>query len=108
MRRGSGLAMVDDPDEVEDHVPAACGGFGKELSTGDSVGYSHRQVRDIPLGDGHGDRASGASLPMSRMRPPNQRGHARHGGGCTVVVGAESACDGRLSADFPAPGVVKG
>lgn len=44
---GSGLAMVENPDEVED--PAGCGGCGPLLSTEDSVGYSRRQVRDIPL-----------------------------------------------------------
>ncbi|MFI7128054.1 transposase [Nonomuraea sp. NPDC050153] len=46
---GAGLAMAETPDEVEDHVPAACGGCGKEVSAGDSVGYARRQVRDIPL-----------------------------------------------------------
>ncbi|TDC98987.1 DUF6444 domain-containing protein, partial [Nonomuraea diastatica] len=46
---GGGLAMVEVPDEVEDHVPAACGGCGRELSTTDSIGHSRRQVRDIPL-----------------------------------------------------------
>ncbi|MFD8527159.1 IS66 family transposase [Streptosporangium canum] len=46
---GNGLAMAVVPDEVEDHLPAACGGCGKQLSATDSVGYSRRQVRDIPL-----------------------------------------------------------
>ncbi|MEV4841603.1 IS66 family transposase [Nonomuraea sp. NPDC049486] len=46
---GSGLAMVENPDEVEDHVPAGCGGCGQFLSAEDSVGYARRQVRDIPL-----------------------------------------------------------
>jgi len=32
---GSGLAMVENPDEVEDHVPAGCGGCGQLLSTED-------------------------------------------------------------------------
>ncbi|MEO3807271.1 DUF6444 domain-containing protein [Nonomuraea sp. B1E8] len=46
---GSGLAMAEVPDEVEDHLPAACGGCGQELSATDSVGFARRQVRDIPL-----------------------------------------------------------
>jgi transposase len=46
---GSGLGMAEVPDEVEDHLPAACGGCGKRLSSGDGVGFSRRQVRDIPL-----------------------------------------------------------
>ncbi|GAA0375223.1 hypothetical protein Acor_67400 [Acrocarpospora corrugata] len=30
---GNGLAMVEVPDEVEEYVPAACGGCGKQLSS---------------------------------------------------------------------------
>lgn len=41
------MAVV--PDEVEDHLPAACGGCGQGLSVTDSVGYARRQVRDVPL-----------------------------------------------------------
>ncbi|TDD08259.1 IS66 family transposase [Nonomuraea diastatica] len=41
--------MIENPDEVKDHVPAGCGGCGQQLSTEDSVGHSRRQVRDIPL-----------------------------------------------------------
>lgn len=46
---GSGLAMVEEPDVAEDHVPAACTGCGNALSEGDSIGFERRQVRDIPL-----------------------------------------------------------
>ncbi len=46
---GSGLAMVEEPDVTEDHVPAACTGCGNALSEGDSIGFERRQVRDIPL-----------------------------------------------------------
>jgi transposase len=46
---GSGLAMVDQPDLIEDHVPAACSGCGAHLSAGDRTGFARRQIRDIPL-----------------------------------------------------------
>jgi transposase len=46
---GSGLAMAEEPDATEDHVPAACTGCGSTLDQGDSVGFERRQVRDIPL-----------------------------------------------------------
>jgi transposase len=46
---GAGLAMVETPDQVEEHLPDACGGCGKTLSAADSVGFARRQVRDIPL-----------------------------------------------------------
>ncbi|MEU4235675.1 IS66 family transposase [Nonomuraea sp. NPDC026600] len=46
---GAGLAMVETPDQVEEHLPDACGGCGKRLSAADSVGFARRQVRDIPL-----------------------------------------------------------
>jgi transposase len=41
--------MVDVPDHIEDHLPAACDGCGAELDALASVGYVRRQVRDIPL-----------------------------------------------------------
>ncbi|MFI7643870.1 hypothetical protein [Nonomuraea sp. NPDC049400] len=46
---GAGLAMVENPDQVEEHVPGVCGNCGKILSTLDSVGFTRRLVRDIPL-----------------------------------------------------------
>ena len=46
---GSGLAMVEVPDQVEDHLPARCAGCGAAPVLQGSVGYTRRQVRDIPL-----------------------------------------------------------
>ncbi|MFI7446454.1 DUF6444 domain-containing protein [Nonomuraea sp. NPDC049714] len=45
----AGLAMVETPDQVGEHVPDACRGCGKRLSADDSIGFARRQVRDIPL-----------------------------------------------------------
>jgi transposase len=44
---GAFLALVDDPDEVVDHVPACCGGCGTGLDTAATVGVMRRQVTDI-------------------------------------------------------------
>jgi len=46
---GAGLALVADPDEVIDHVPAACTGCGGGLDGAEEVGVVVRQVRDVPL-----------------------------------------------------------
>ena len=46
---GSTLKLVADPDEVIDHVPAACGGCGRTLEGADAGGMIVRQVRDVPL-----------------------------------------------------------
>lgn len=46
---GSTLELVADPDEVIDHVPAACGGCGGGLDDAEPAGVSVRQVRDVPL-----------------------------------------------------------
>jgi transposase len=46
---GGGLAMTENPDVTEDHVPAACAGCGSALGESDSIGFERRQVRDIPL-----------------------------------------------------------
>jgi transposase len=46
---GAGLAMTENPDATEDHVPAACTGCGSALGESDSIGFERRQVRDIPL-----------------------------------------------------------
>jgi transposase len=42
------LGLVADPDEVVDHVPAACGGCGAGLADASGAGVVRRQVYDIP------------------------------------------------------------
>jgi transposase len=46
---GSGPAMAEKPDAIEEHLPAACTGCGSVLDEGDSIGFERRQVRDTPL-----------------------------------------------------------
>src|SRR5664279_1259315 len=46
---GSTLELVAGPDEVIDHVPAACDGCGGELEDAQPCGVIVRQVRDVPL-----------------------------------------------------------
>ncbi len=46
---GSALEYVADPDEVVEHVPAACGGCGAGLDGAEDAGMIIRQVRDVPL-----------------------------------------------------------
>ena len=53
---GATLAIVDDPDEVIEHLPQACDGCGADLNLdltdgapGESAGMIRRQVHDIPL-----------------------------------------------------------
>ena len=46
---GSTLEFTDAPDEIVDHVPAACAGCGSDLAGAEPVGVSVRQVRDVPL-----------------------------------------------------------
>lgn len=46
---GSTLEFTASPDEVVDHVPAACGGCGSDLAGAEPVGVTVRQVRDVPL-----------------------------------------------------------
>jgi len=46
---GSALEYVADPDEVIDHVPAACHGCGTGLDGAEAAGVIVRQVRDVPL-----------------------------------------------------------
>ena len=48
---GSTLEIVTDPDEVIDHVLAACGGCGADLGDVDEAGVVVRQVRDVPLAE---------------------------------------------------------
>ena len=48
---GSTLAIVTDPDEVIDHLPAACGGCGADLHDAAPAGVVVRQVRDVPLAE---------------------------------------------------------
>jgi transposase len=45
---GSALRLVDDPDEVIDHEPAACQGCGAGLRRATPAGMARRQVHDIP------------------------------------------------------------
>jgi transposase len=42
------LFRVSDPDEVLDHVRAACGGCGSDLASATPAGMVRRQVHDIP------------------------------------------------------------
>jgi hypothetical protein len=46
---GSGLALVEVPDRVEDHRPAACADCGEDLGGRTSAGFARRQVFDVPL-----------------------------------------------------------
>lgn len=49
--KGSGLALVEDPDVVRDEFPQECGNCGAgfaDLTAADSLGYSRRQCTDIP------------------------------------------------------------
>lgn len=46
---GSTLELVPDPDEVVDHVPAACHDCGSDLAEAVPAGTVVRQVRDVPL-----------------------------------------------------------
>jgi transposase len=45
---GTTLGMVADPNEIVDHVPAACGGCGADLADAAAAGVVRRQVHDIP------------------------------------------------------------
>ena len=45
---GSTLVLVDDPDEIVDHLPTACGGCGTDLARATPAGHVRRQVHDIP------------------------------------------------------------
>lgn len=45
---GSALRLVETPDEVIDHEPAACRGCGAGLRDGHDAGITRRQVHDIP------------------------------------------------------------
>ncbi|WSA29506.1 IS66 family transposase [Streptosporangium sp. NBC_01810] len=46
---GGGLALIECPDTVDDHLPVRCDGCGSGLSLADSTGFERRQVWDIPL-----------------------------------------------------------
>ena len=46
---GRTLRLVDDPDQVVDHVPAACSGCGGGLGGAAPAGVVRRQVHDIPV-----------------------------------------------------------
>ena len=44
---GKTLRLVDDPDEVIDHVPGVCAGCGSDLAGAAAAGWGRRQVHDI-------------------------------------------------------------
>ena len=46
---GSALFQTSSPDEIIDHVPAACGGCGSDLAGAAPAGVVRRQVHDIPI-----------------------------------------------------------
>jgi len=46
--QGRALRLVEDPDEIVDHLPAACGGCGGGLGDAVAAGVIRRQVHDIP------------------------------------------------------------
>jgi transposase len=46
---GGGLAMVERPDVIDDHLPGRCAGCGAGLELADSAGFDRRQVWDVPL-----------------------------------------------------------
>jgi transposase len=45
--QGFSLELVDNPDEVVDHVPSCCRGCGTGLEAATRVGVTRRQVRDV-------------------------------------------------------------
>ncbi|MGH3529946.1 MAG: IS66 family transposase [Pseudonocardiaceae bacterium] len=45
---GSALRLVEDPDEVIEHLPQACAGCGSGLRRAQEAGLIRRQVHDIP------------------------------------------------------------
>ena len=45
---GSALFPIDNPNEVIDHLPGACGGCGSDLAVARPAGVVRRQVHDIP------------------------------------------------------------
>jgi len=46
---GSTLQLIADPDEVIEHLPAACHGCGGGLEAAEPAGVIVRQVHDVPL-----------------------------------------------------------
>lgn len=46
---GNGLALVEEPDRIEDHRPSSCAGGGEDRAEVPSQGFARRQVSDIPL-----------------------------------------------------------
>ena len=45
---GHALTLVDDPDEIVEHVPGCCRNCGAGLADGEPAGAVRRQVHDIP------------------------------------------------------------
>ena len=72
--------MVADPDEVIEHVPAACTGCGDDLHDAEPAGVVVRQVRDVPL---------------VKVRVTEHRMHKRACGcGCVTTAPAPAGVDG--------------
>ena len=42
------MTLVDDPDEIVEHVPGWCRNCGAGLTDGELLGVVRRQVHDIP------------------------------------------------------------
>lgn len=47
--KGNSLEMTDNPDEVIEHAPTACGGCGASLAHAEVISHQRRQVIDVPL-----------------------------------------------------------
>ncbi|WP_410638852.1 IS66 family transposase zinc-finger binding domain-containing protein [Amycolatopsis sp. lyj-346] len=47
-RREVSLSLVEDPDQIVDHVPSLCSGCRTGLRPRDEVGVTCRQVVDLP------------------------------------------------------------
>jgi transposase len=45
---GASLSLVEDPDQIVDHMPSSCSGCGTGLRRRDEVGVTRRQVVDLP------------------------------------------------------------
>ena len=76
---GTALRQVDDPDEVVEHVPAACAGCGADLADAAVAGVVRRQVHDIPQVTTPGGGASAAQAPPP-LRVRDHRGGTGGGG----------------------------
>jgi hypothetical protein len=97
---GGGLAMVERPDRVEDHLPPTCAGCEARLTLAHSVEFERRQVPDIPLvtvavTEHRAHRCRCACGATTRATMPEQVALAH-------LLGPEPARAGRVSAGLPA------